>query len=130
MQQKIHSIRVWDIDDVVNSNKWLLTDKSNTCEWNSAVNKFSSYEQGTIVVMEKLDRLITEEFCDQSTRRFWQRIADLERHLSMVFHRFLSGSQSIQIYINELRIEPWDPYLSHSSLRKSGRSNCQNIITI
>lgn len=108
------SIRAWDIDNVMFTNRWELFDSSSTNAWGDALSRFDSYTQGTIVVMEKLDRLITEEYSDQAVGRFWQRIADMERHLSMVFHRFLSGTQAIHIYINERRIEPWDPFLRNS----------------
>jgi hypothetical protein len=107
-------VRVWDIDNVVNSNKWELFDDSSTYAWNEAIRKFEGYNQGTIVVLEKLDRLITERYSDQAVSRFWQRIADMERHLSMVFHKFLSGTNPIQIFINGTKIEPWDPFMRNS----------------
>lgn len=107
-------VRVWDIDNIMDSNRWELFDDSSTSAWKDAATGFESYEQGTIVVMEKLDRLITEKYCDQAIGRFWQRIADMEKHLSMVFHRFLSGAQAIRIFINEKRIEPWDPFMRNS----------------
>lgn len=104
-------VRVWDIDNIMDSNRWELFDDSSTSAWEEALSKFSKFEQGTIVVMEKLDRLITENHSDQAIGRFWQRIADMEKHLSMVFHRFLSGAQAIRIFINGKRIEPWDPFM-------------------
>jgi hypothetical protein len=107
-------VRVWDIDNIVNSNKWELFDDSSTFAWEQAISKFEEYNQGTIVVMEKLDRLITEKYSDQAVGRFWKRIADMEKHLSMVFHRFLSGAKPIQIFINGTKIEPWDPFMRNS----------------
>jgi hypothetical protein len=107
-------LRVWDIDNVMDSNKWELFDASSTLAWKDALSRFDSFEQGTIVVMEKLDRLITENYSDEAIGRFWQRIADMERHLSMVFHRFLSGAQAIRIFINERKIELWDPFMRNS----------------
>jgi len=107
-------VRVWDIDNVLDSNRWELFDDSSTYAWKDALRRFENCDQGTIVVMEKLDRLITENYSDQAIERFWQRIADMERHLSMVFHRFLSGAQAIRIFINGKRIEPWDPFMRNS----------------
>jgi hypothetical protein len=107
-------VRVWDIDNVMDSNKWELFDDSSTSAWKDALSRFDTYEQGTIVVMEKLDRFITENYSDEAIGRFWQRIADMERHLSMVFHRFLSGVQAIRIFINGEKIELWDPFMRNS----------------
>ena len=107
-------VRVWDIDNIMDSNRWELFDDSSTSAWKDALSRFGNCEQGTIVVMEKLDRLITENYSDQAIGRFWQRIADMEKHLSMVFHRFLSGAQAIHIFINGQRIEPWDPFMRNS----------------
>ena len=104
-------VRVWDIDNIMDSNRWELFDDSSTAAWKDALSRFDNCEQGTIVVMEKLDRLISENYSDQAIGRFWQRIADMEKHLSMVFHRFLSGTQAIHIFINGQRIQPWDPFM-------------------
>lgn len=107
-------VRVWDIDNILESNRWELFDDSSTLAWKDALRRFESCSQGTIVVMEKLDRLITENYSDQAIERFWQRIADMERHLSMVFHRFLSGTEAIRIHINGKKVEPWDPFMRNS----------------
>ena len=104
-------MRVWDIDKIAETNRWELFDGSSTPDWKDALSRFGNCEQGTIVVLEKLDRLITENYSDQAIGRFWQRIADMEKHLSMVFHRFLSGVQAIAIFINGKKIEPWDPFM-------------------
>ncbi|BCJ86816.1 ATPase [Effusibacillus dendaii] len=108
------SVRVWDIDNIVDSNRWELFDGSATLAWQDASKRLINYNQGTIVVMEKLDRFITENYSDQAIGRFWQRIAEMEKHLSMVFHRFLSGAQAIRIFINGKRVEPWDPFMRQS----------------
>lgn len=107
-------IRGWDIDSVLKSNRWELFDESSTRAWKDALERFENYKQGTIVVLEKLDRLLAESYSDEAVERFWQRIADLERHLSMVFHRFLLGTEAIHIYINGKKVEPWDPFLRDS----------------
>lgn len=110
----VMSVRVWDLDNIMVSNRWELFDDSSTIAWQDAINHLYNYEQGTIVVMEKLDRFITEEYSDQAIGRFWQRIAEMEKHLSLVFHRFLTGPQAIRIFINGKRVEPWDPFMRQS----------------
>jgi len=67
------------------------------------------YTAGTIVVWEKLDRIVTAGFSDQD---FLDLIDVIERHLSMVFHRYLERSHSkLVIAINGRPILPWDPFL-------------------
>src|SRR5207249_11112802 len=48
-------------------------------------------------------------------KRFLDQTDQVERHLSMVFHRFLKGKQGVRIFINGdgagQRIRPWDPFL-------------------
>ncbi|SHH56704.1 Histidine kinase-, DNA gyrase B-, and HSP90-like ATPase [Sporobacter termitidis DSM 10068] len=111
--KNMSNIRVWDIDNIVDSNRWELFDDSQTSAWRNATQRFKNHLQGTIVVLEKLDRLITEDYSDQAIGRFWQRIADMEKHLTMVFHRFLAG-QTLRIFVNGKRIEPWDPFMRTS----------------
>jgi hypothetical protein len=41
---------------------------------------------------------------------------DVGTHLGMVFHRFLSGKDAIEIWINDtVRVESWDPFLTSES---------------
>jgi len=74
--------------------------------------------KGTLVVWELLDRIITAGFAEQD---FLDLIDLVERHLSMVFHRYLSGSfPRLKLFINGKRTEPWDPFLtSHSATQSS-----------
>jgi hypothetical protein len=63
-------MRVWDIDKIAETNRWELFDGSSTPDWKDALSRFGNCEQGTIVVLEKLDRLITENYSDQAIGRF------------------------------------------------------------
>lgn len=75
-------------------------------------------EHGTMVLWEVLDRVVPSGFseCD-----FLDLIDKVERHLAMVFHRFLDGSGPfIDLRINGESVKPWDPFLSwHSVTWKS-----------
>jgi hypothetical protein len=47
---------------------------------------------------------------------FNDRIEVVEKHLAMVFHRFLERSRGITLRINGNPVKPWDPFLtSHSA---------------
>lgn len=73
---------------------------------------------GTLVLWEVLDRVVP---AGVSQNDFLDLIDRVERHLSMVFHRFLDDSgPSIDLRINGRSIKPWDPFLSwHSATWRS-----------
>ncbi|WP_291994172.1 ATP-binding protein [Candidatus Accumulibacter sp. ACC003] len=69
-----------------------------------------SRDQGTLVLWEKLDRIVTAGFCEQN---FLDLIDGVERHLGMVFHRYLSGpGMCLRLHINGCPIVAWDPFLA------------------
>ena len=70
--------------------------------------------KGTLVLWERLDRIVTPSFSEQD---LLDLIDNVERHLAMVFHRYLSGAGTpLQISINGRPVEPWDPFLrSHAA---------------
>jgi hypothetical protein len=100
----------WDLDVLTKSNDdgWhLLEGFSKKSEFLLSV--FLKVKTGTLVVLEKLDRIITDGFTDQ---HFLDLIDTVERHLSMVFHRYLEGKiPKIEITINGRPIHPWNPFL-------------------
>jgi len=64
---------------------------------------------GTLVTWEVLDRIVTQGYTDQD---FLDLIDRVEKHLAMVFHRFLEGmNPRLTITINEHPVAPWDPFL-------------------
>ena len=75
------------------------------------------YDQhGTVILWEKLDRMMTYDPPDgmRAQKGFLKMARDLEEHLSMVFHRFLSGElgpgRKVVIKIGGEPISPWDPF--------------------
>ncbi len=68
-----------------------------------------SAERGTLVIWELLDRIVTDDFAEQD---FLNLIDRVERHLAMVFHRYLEHSRSFVLRINGKAVAPWDPFLT------------------
>lgn len=67
--------------------------------------------KGTLVLWECLDRIVTPGFSEQN---LLDLVDDVERHLAMVFHRYLDGGRPpLQISINGRSVEPWDPFLKN-----------------
>jgi hypothetical protein len=72
------------------------------------------YENGTIVLWENMDRIITSGFGEQE---FLDLVDRVEQHIAMVFHRFLTESETqLRIRINGRAIVPWDPFLAGDSM--------------
>ena len=67
-------------------------------------------EHGTLVILERLDRLVTRGFGPQE---FLDSIDRVEAHLAMTFHRFLEGpAPCLNLVINGRQVAPWDPFLT------------------
>lgn len=66
---------------------------------------------GTLVIWEKMDRLTPPGVGEQD---FLDRIDRIERHLAMVFHRFIEKKRLV-IRINGRAIAPWNPFLENRS---------------
>lgn len=72
-------------------------------------------DPGTVVIWEKLDRILPAK---QSTggwakRRFDGLREKLKTHLSMVFHRFLTGeggTRKLEIWVDGEKLTAWDPF--------------------
>lgn len=71
-------------------------------------------ETGTIVLWRNLDRLLENESGHSRDEIVNEKIVAVERHLSLVFHRFLSGEvkgrKRISIKINGHPITAFDPF--------------------
>ncbi len=70
----------------------------------------SDRPSGTIVIWDRIDFGRVRE--RPTLKAFLAGIERVERHLAMVFHRFLAGdARRLRIAINGIRIKGWDPYL-------------------
>jgi hypothetical protein len=75
----------------------------------SALAPLRDERAATLVLWERLDRIVTSGFGEQD---FLDLVDAVERHLAMVFHRYLDGTHaSLQIAINGRAVKPWDPFL-------------------
>jgi hypothetical protein len=69
---------------------------------------------GTLVIWRDLDRLFEDETGQKRDEIVNEKLAVVERHLSLVFHRFLAGEvkgrKKLTILINGHSIAPFDPF--------------------
>jgi hypothetical protein len=110
------AVRCWDLDYVCETGEWrLLKEAAPGPSARSALLK--EPRPKTIVVWENLDRLTDNRPVDDERAhdRFLETIEAVEKHLAMVFHRFLEPPTELAIWINGQPIAPWDPFLRAES---------------
>jgi hypothetical protein len=100
------SAKQWDLDYISEKNEWeLITPELNTLTTSNLLNELQNKCSGTLVIWENIDRY--------NNKTFAHEIDVLRDHIALVFHRFLEGrpgSSKIDICINGLKIEPFDPF--------------------
>lgn len=100
----------WDLDLIGNEPgaDWSLFEgpASGSEEILAALEKM---EHGTIVLWEKMDRIVTSGFQSKDMAE----LADLiEAHLAMTYHRLIDGPHpNLRILLNGRVVKPWDPFL-------------------
>lgn len=101
--------RCWDIDFINDENEWQLLDYISDVKFLNDINKYSS---GTIVLWEKLDRIVGKaDYNNEYIKNaFYQEMINVKEHLSLVFHKFIESKQ-IKILFQLDIIEPYNPFL-------------------
>ncbi|GAB1597001.1 ATP-binding protein [Lysobacter claricitrinus] len=103
------SAAVWDLDDVAARNEWAV-ELPNDLAGIPHVNRLGPV--GTLVLWQKLDRL-TGGIADNPVKRaevINHRVAETERHLRLVFHRFMDDAKPLRILLNGRLLRPLDPF--------------------
>jgi hypothetical protein len=107
----------WDLDTVVQESQWRLEIGASSNYEKSLIEKITEDGSGTMVMWEKVDRLIKSY--DKPTGKAAQRaisniVTSLKEHLSMTFQRFLDHTdkrcQNINMVVNGEPIKAWDPF--------------------
>ncbi len=109
--------RRWDLDYIREVDQWNLIDLTQLeMSQLPGYKDFSKLDTGTLVVWKKLDKLMIG---DANFRlRFSSIMNSVNDHLSLVFHRYLTGEQSIKkicICSNGVPISASDPFLEGRS---------------
>ena len=100
----------WDLDHIRRAGEqWSLLEGGEAVG-GAAEAAYQSRKTGTLVVWRKVDFGRQEDRPDHAT--FLQDLERLDRHLRMVFHRFLSGdARRVAIRLNGRGVDGWDPFL-------------------
>lgn len=107
-------VRRWDIDHVIGTEEWSLIVLETQEEINAIprIDNLREFESGTLVVWQNLDRLKVGEL--NFDRSMGRKMDDVRDHLSLVFHRYLSGEsglKKLQIKMNGTVIDHADPFI-------------------
>ncbi|GAB5436841.1 MAG: ATP-binding protein [Falsiruegeria mediterranea] len=106
------SCAIWDLDIVAERNNWNLDVLDNPTRLPCSDRL---RENGTVVLWHKLDRLSGGLSQDQARRieHINSELARAERHLRLVFHRFLEGRKpDLELLLNGRKLEAVDPFAS------------------
>jgi len=111
--------RQWDIDHVAETGSWsLIVLEAGELDSIPNIDDLRAYESGTLVVWQKLDRLKAGEI--NFEQALGRKIDGVREHLSLVFHRYLSGEKGItklKISINGEKVSASDPFLEAKSVQ-------------
>jgi hypothetical protein len=107
--------RCWDIDHVIEAHDWSMLILDSEEEFNAIpqIEELRKLKSGTLVVWQNLDRLKVGEL--DFSRSMGKKMDDVRTHLSLVFHRYISGEPGIKkmrLRMNNVSVEPADPFLS------------------
>jgi len=112
----IEGVRVaaeWDLDAVEELDDWFINVlESDEIESLPYVDSLPA--TGTLVLWRNLDRLSEDESGRKRDEIVNEKLSVVERHLALVFHRFLAGEvkgrKKIVLKVNGHPIEPFDPF--------------------
>lgn len=107
----------WDLDYVAKQREWLLQFPEIDEDEVDLLEKTAGAGSGTLVVWDKVDRLLRDyKTRGNAEKGLARNIDSLREHLSMVFQRFLdkedTRAANIDIYINDEMLSAWDPFCS------------------
>lgn len=107
------STRCWDHDHIARVNAWQLL-RFGDAAAEPFFHRLADLKHGTSVVWQNLDRLVAGQVAgdDRAQGVFLQRADLVRQHLSMVFHRLMTGKDAVAIFLNDRKLEPWDPFLT------------------
>lgn len=110
----------WDLDYLndTSNNEWaILPTPSKNAE--NLISLLESKNHGTIVIWDKLDRLLPLDSTDQNLLDIIDKV---ERHLAITFQRYIDGifgAKKVEIKINRKKIKSIDPFMSSNSFTQN-----------
>lgn len=125
--QENHQVAtVWDLNYVAQTEDWSLQVLDN--DELSILYKIDELKKnGTMVIWEETDRIVDNSVSGANEDVVYEKIENLQKHLELVFHRYLKGKDKINIFINGEQLKAFDPFFSH---HKATQELTEEIITV
>lgn len=117
------SAYAWDLEHIEKTNRWEILPVDQK-KMGPAIREPLKSEPGTVVLWQRLDRILgyKHPYGESARKRMAQMCRDVEQHLGMVFHRFLSEEvkqKQFKLLLNGNRVASWDPFCRHESQTKT-----------
>jgi hypothetical protein len=102
-------VRCWDLDIVAKKKEWILLRSFADNISGKNLGDFSFDGLGTIVLWEKLDRLVESGELKSDKEHFYRKFDNVRRHLGITFHRFIEDKE-ISISVLDDEIDALNPF--------------------
>lgn len=116
-QNGIYSTACWDLEYIadLNDGKWslLVDDIEFECIFEQYP-KFKSEQDGTMILIENLDRLVDFSELKKSKNSFYRTIEKVKNHIGMIFHRFIEEDGLVIFFKDEI-VEAWNPFILNNN---------------
>jgi hypothetical protein len=132
----------WDLEHIERTNRWELIPLPRQPRGPS-LHDLLKGSGGTVVLWQSLDRILgyRDPNGEPARRRLAAMCREVEGHLAVVFHRYLSGEvrgRQLRIQVNGTEIRPWDPFAREEQATKRlepirirlGQSDVRGEITL
>lgn len=105
----------WDLDYIASIGMWNLKQPEITPDENEYFAETIGDGTGTLVVWEKIDRLLNDYKTRAAAKNALKKVEQLlEFHIAMVYQRFLDRNDeraaNVTIMLNGHEVKPWDPF--------------------
>jgi hypothetical protein len=101
--------RCWDLDFVADKKDWVLLRDCAEKKSEKNLSVFTSEGAGTIILWEKLDRLVELGESKSDKEHFYRKFDNVRKHLGITFHRFIEEGET-SIWVNNECIEAVNPF--------------------
>jgi len=112
--QEVHAA-AWDLDYVAEQNAWLLQRPDPTAEQIALLDEAANGGSGTIVIWQKIDRLVRDDYASPASAKqaLRRRVKEFKESMSVTYMKFLDDSldrPKLSLVLNDEPISPWDPF--------------------
>lgn len=103
-------VRCWDLDFVSKKKDWVLLKDCIDQHSRTNMGELTLGNNGTIVLWEKMDRLMESEEHNLDKENFYRKFENVKRHLGLIFHRYIERGNLEITVMNEIvnAINPFD----------------------